>query len=61
MYIKKYLPVLAKMPTKYIYEPWKARSDQSKFVCMCASCMHPHPPPMDGPQIPSFLSNHPSK
>eukprot|EP00041_Stephanoeca_diplocostata_P017834 m.367506 g.367506 ORF g.367506 m.367506 type:complete len:333 (+) comp20834_c0_seq2:189-1187(+) len=24
LYIKKYLPVLAKFPTKYIYEPWLA-------------------------------------
>ena len=24
LYIKKYLPVLKNIPTKYIYEPWKA-------------------------------------
>ena len=40
-YIKKYLPVLAKMPTKYIYEPWKARLDYSVHRCKNASASPP--------------------
>ncbi|XP_071802259.1 cryptochrome-1-like isoform X1 [Asterias amurensis] len=34
-YIRKYLPVLKKMPTQYIYEPWTApRSVQEKAGCL---------------------------
>ncbi|XP_072015096.1 cryptochrome-1-like [Amphiura filiformis] len=34
-YIKKYLPVLKKMPIQYIYEPWNApRSVQEKAGCI---------------------------
>ncbi|EWM23893.1 6-4 photolyase [Nannochloropsis gaditana] len=42
-YIRKYLPVLRKMPIKYIYEPWKA----PKGVQETAGCVvgrdYPHP------------------
>ena len=31
-FIKKYLPVLAKMPSKYIYEPWLAPKEVQKNV-----------------------------
>nr|CAD7196227.1 unnamed protein product [Timema douglasi] len=34
-YIKKYLPILRKMPPEYIYEPWKAPlSVQQKAGCV---------------------------
>ncbi|KAG9351737.1 hypothetical protein JZ751_022988 [Albula glossodonta] len=34
-YIKKYLPILKKFPTEYIYEPWKApRSIQERAGCI---------------------------
>lgn len=34
-YVKKYLPVLAKMPAKYVYEPWTAPADvQRKAGCV---------------------------
>lgn len=33
-YIRKYLPQLAKYPTKFIYEPWKARLCACKCVCV---------------------------
>jgi len=34
-YVKKYLPVLANMPAKYVYEPWTAPADvQKKAGCV---------------------------
>lgn len=35
LFIREYLPVLKKMPSKYIYEPWKAPKDvQEKAGCV---------------------------
>jgi len=34
-YVKKYFPVLANMPAKYVYEPWTAPADvQKKAGCV---------------------------
>lgn len=43
-YIRKYLPVLAKMPKKYIYEPWTAPME----VQVAAGCIvgKDYPPPI---------------
>ena len=30
VYVRKYLPVLARMPDKYLYEPWKAPLEESR-------------------------------
>lgn len=34
-YVRRFLPVLSKMPAKYIYEPWKAPLDvQQRAGCV---------------------------
>jgi len=43
MYIRKYLPVLAKLPDKYIYEPWKAPIADQKAAGIRIGVDYPKP------------------
>eukprot|EP00980_Cylindrotheca_fusiformis_P010559 scaffold2334_cov118-Cylindrotheca_fusiformis.AAC.31 len=42
-YIRKWIPALAKMPAKYIYEPWKAPSSVQKSAGVVIGEDYPHP------------------
>jgi len=42
-YIRKYLPVLAKMPNKYIYEPWLAPPDVQRAAGCIVGKDYPKP------------------
>lgn len=43
LYIKKYLPVLKKFPTKYIYEPWTAPPSVQKIANCVIGVDYPKP------------------
>ncbi|KAJ3103888.1 hypothetical protein HDU96_009124 [Phlyctochytrium bullatum] len=42
-YIRKYVPVLKKLPTEYIYEPWKAPASVLKQAGVKLGENYPHP------------------
>merc|ERR1711976_761006 len=42
-FIKKYLPVLAKMPSKYIYEPWECPKEIQRGIGCVIGKDYPHP------------------
>ena len=49
MYIRKYLPALAKLPDKYIYEPWKAPAAVQKTAGVQIGVDYPKPIVDHGP------------
>ena len=54
-YVRKYLPVLAKLPDKYIYEPWAAPAAVLKAAGVVLGENYPHPL-VDHPTISKVLA-----
>ena len=42
-YIKKYIPELKDVPTKYIHEPWKMSKEEQKAVGITIGKDYPYP------------------